>query len=58
MSTQIFSKMYFQTNTSSKNAVTYGHELVGLVALEDLSDIYAYNSLINLYKQNIQWEEN
>lgn len=84
MSAQIF-QLYSQTNTSSKNAVTYvdrwnkkmfdvrlamvsnalskknwcaaGHELIDLVALDDLSDIYAYNALINLYKKNIQNEK-
>ena len=41
---------------SKKNWCAAGHELIDLVALDDLSDIYTYNALFALYKQNIQGE--
>lgn len=41
---------------SKKKWCAAGHELIDLVALDDLSDIYAYNALFALYKQNIQGE--
>lgn len=41
---------------SKKNWCAAGHELIDLVALDDLSDIYAYNALVDLYKKHIQRE--
>lgn len=42
---------------SKKNWCAAGHELIDLVVFDDLSDIYAYNELIDLYKQHIQGEK-
>lgn len=41
---------------SKKNWCAAGHELIDLAALDDLSDIYAYNALVDLYKKHIQRE--